>query len=162
MKHMKQGSTLFLKVALLLIGLVVLSALLGMPWLEGRNANADFMKVYFQDPFLTYVYIAMTPFFVALYQAYKLLGIIEKNNVFSQIAVDCLRNIKRCAFAVATLASFTLPYLFAFGQEDDAPGVVLLGLIAIFATLVIAVAAGVFQRMLQAAVDIKSENDLTV
>jgi hypothetical protein len=38
----------------------------------------------------------------------------------------------------------------------------MLGIIATFASIVIATAAAVFERVLQNAVDIKSENDLTV
>jgi DUF2975 family protein len=37
-----------------------------------------------------------------------------------------------------------------------------LGIFTTFASIVIATAAAVFQRLLQNAVDIKSENDLTV
>ena len=38
----------------------------------------------------------------------------------------------------------------------------LVGLVIIFASMVIAVFAAVLQRLLQEAIDIKSENDLTV
>ena len=45
---------------------------------------------------------------------------------------------------------------------DDAPGVILIGLILIFASMVIAVFAAVLQKLLKEAIDIKSENDLIV
>ena len=47
-------------------------------------------------------------------------------------------------------------------ELDDAPGVVIVGMISIFAPMVIAVFAAVLQRLLQEAITIKSENDLTV
>lgn len=60
-------------------------------------------------------------------------------------------------------------YIFVLAQNGDAPGVIVIGLVVIFASIVIATAAGVFQKLLQNAVDmskallrIKSENDLTV
>lgn len=159
---MKRSSTLFLKVVLTLIGLIVLTVLIVFPHFEGRNANADFWQIYFNDPFLTYIYLAMLPFFVALYQAYKLLGHIEKNKVFSPVAVSTLRNIKYCAFTLAGLTSATIPYIIFLGEKDDAPGVVVVWSFGIFCTVAVGVAAGVFQQLLQKAVEMKSENDLTV
>jgi hypothetical protein len=47
-------------------------------------------------------------------------------------------------------------------EVDDAPGLILVGMVPIFTSLVIAVFAAVLQRLLQEAIDIKSENDLTV
>jgi hypothetical protein len=55
-----------------------------------------------------------------------------------------------------------MPLMIYAAQRDDAPGVVLLGLVFIFATLVVGVFAAVLERLLQNAIDIKSENDLTV
>ena len=55
-----------------------------------------------------------------------------------------------------------LPIILMVGQEDDAPGVVLIGLICIMAPLVTGVFAAVLQRLLQSAIELKSENDLTV
>ncbi|MBU0905405.1 MAG: DUF2975 domain-containing protein, partial [Firmicutes bacterium] len=43
-----------------------------------------------------------------------------------------------------------------------APGLGLVGMVMIFAPLVIAVFAAVLQRLLQEAIEIKSENDLMV
>ena len=54
------------------------------------------------------------------------------------------------------------PYIFRAADLEDAPGVVLIGLIFTFAPLIIATFASIFQKMLQNAIDIKSENDLTV
>ena len=55
-----------------------------------------------------------------------------------------------------------MPYVFYVADQDDAPGVVAIGLVIIGASFVIATAAAVFQKLVQNAVDIKSENDLTV
>jgi len=47
-------------------------------------------------------------------------------------------------------------------ESDDRAGGVFRGLVITFGSVVIATAAAVFQRILQSAVDMKSENDLTV
>jgi hypothetical protein len=49
-----------------------------------------------------------------------------------------------------------------FGDKDDRPPAVAMGIFTTFASIVIATAAAVFERILQNAADIKSENDLTV
>ncbi|MED4598856.1 DUF2975 domain-containing protein, partial [Bacillus subtilis] len=41
-------------------------------------------------------------------------------------------------------------------------GIIVIGLVIIFASMVIAVFAAVLQKLLKEAIDIKSENDLTV
>lgn len=160
---MNQSSTVFLKFVLVLIAAIVLAFLLWFPTVEGRNVNADLFTIYFKDPFLAYVYLSSVPFFGALYQAFKLLGYIEKNKAFTQISVNALRNINYCATAIVCFVGALMPYMFFFTPRDeDNPGVVLIGFVIIFAAFVIATAAAVFQRLLQNAVDIKSENDLTV
>ena len=46
--------------------------------------------------------------------------------------------------------------------DDDPAGFIAVSIVATFISVVIATAAAVFERTLQSAVDIKSENDLTV
>jgi hypothetical protein len=161
---MKKSSTIFLQGVILLIGIGVLGLMLWEPHLEGRNANATLFEIYFKDPFLAYVYTASIAFFVALYQAFKLLGYIGQNKVFSQAAVNALRTIKYCALitAGAIVAADAFLMIASRSTHEDAAGAVALGIIATFASIVIATAAAVFEKLLQNAVDIKSENDLTV
>jgi Protein of unknown function (DUF2975) len=160
---MKRSSTIFLQIVIVLIGIGALAFLLWEPHIEGRNAHATNFEIYFKDPFLVYAYIASIAFFVALYQAFMLLGYIEQNKVFSLNSVRALRTIKNCALAIV---GFVVPgeaYLFiAVRGKDDIAGGVAMGLVIIFVSVVIATAAAVFERLLQNAVDIKSENDLTV
>ena len=165
---MKKSSTIFLQVVIVLIGIGALALLLWEPHLEGVNANAGFFEVYL-DPFIAYIYLASIPFFVAVYQAFKVLGYVGKNMTFSQAAVRALRKIKYCAFITAGAIIATDVFLLVharlypeIGAVDGPEGAVMLGLIATFISVVIGTAAAVFEKTLQNAVDIKSENDLTV
>ena len=74
----------FLRIVILLIGIGAFAFLLWEPHIEGRNAHATLFEIYFKDPFLAYAYVASIPFFVALYQAFKVLGYAGQNRVFSQ------------------------------------------------------------------------------
>jgi hypothetical protein len=102
------------------------------------------------------------PFFFALYQALKLLSYIDKNKAFSQISVKALVNIKYCAITIGIIYAVLIPLVFPIADADDAPGLMGFPVIFIFASSVVGVFAAVLQRLLQDAIDIKSENDLTV
>lgn len=159
----KQVPTTFLQAVIVLMGTGVLAFLLWEPQLEGVNANATLFETYFDDPFLAYAYVGSTPFFVALYQAFILLRYIERNQVFTPMAVRALRAIKYSGLALATFVVVGAAYIIVMnnGQDDYAGFAAMCGVIT-FASIVVATAAAVFEKMLQAAVDLKSENDLTV
>ena len=54
-------------------------------------------------------------------------------------------------------------YFFVIQRgKDDIAGGVMMGVFMIFVSVVVATAAAVFERTLQSAVELKSENDLTV
>jgi ABC-type tungstate transport system substrate-binding protein len=52
--------------------------------------------------------------------------------------------------------------LYPIADADDAPGLIIIGAAIACAPVVIAVFAAVLERLLQSAIDLKSENDLTV
>jgi len=160
---MKKGSILFLRILITLIGLGVLALLLRFPMTEGRAANLDLFSIYW-DPFIAYGYLGSIPFFVALYQVFKLLGYIGQNNFFSQASIKTLRIMKYCAIltGVFFVIGILLLITFAGGEGEDVAGPVALGIYATFAVIIATTVLAILQRLLQNAVDIKSENDLTV
>jgi len=160
---MKRGPTIFLQIVIVLFGIGLLAALLWEPQVEGRNVHATQFEIYFKDPFLAYIYLAFIPFFVGLYQVFKMLGYVRKEEIFSQRSVQALRILKYCAITTALFIVGAEAYIFVFVRgTDDVAGGVMMGAFIIFVSAVIGTAAAVFERILQNAVDIKAENDLTV
>ncbi|WP_043930579.1 DUF2975 domain-containing protein [Bacillus sp. EB01] len=158
---MKRGSTLFLRLALFLIGTPVLAfGSFGLYWLMRNPANPEYAHILY--PIVIGMYVSAIPFFTALYQAFKLLGFIDKNKAFSDLSVHALRKIKISAMVFSGIYVVILPFVFMVAELDDAPGLVIVGMVPVFAGLVIAVFAAVLHRLLKEAIDIKSENDLTV
>ncbi len=154
---MKRGSTILLRAAVTIIGLAVLAlCVITLPILITEPGVGGYR------PILIGLYVPAIPFYFALYQAFKLLSYIDKNTAFSELSVKSLKNIKYCGNIISLIFVAGMPYLFHMAQKDDAPGVVVLGLVIIFASSVISIFAVVLQRLLQNAIDIKSENDLTV
>jgi len=147
---MKRGSTIFLQVVIVLIGIGVLAALLWEPQVEGRNVHATQFEIYFKDPFLAYIYLAFVPVFVGLYQAFKIAGYARRNEIFSQRSVRALRIIKYCALTTATFILGAEAYSFIFMRgKDDIAGGVMMGAFIIFVSAITATAAAVFGRRLQ-------------
>ena len=151
--------TIFLQAVIVLIGIGALAFMLWEPHIEGRNAHATLFEIYFKDPFLAYAYLASIPFFVALYQAFKVLGYIGQKKAFSQATVKALRTIKSCALAITGFVALGELFIM-LGNSDDRAGGVFIGILIIFSSVVVATAATMFERTLQDAVDTKYENDL--
>lgn len=137
----------------MLIGIVVLTLMLWEPHLEGRNVHATLFEIYFKDPFLAYAYIASTPFFAALYQAFTLIGYIGQYKLFSPDSVRALRIIKYCGTALVVLIIAPVAYLFIVRPGDDIAGGVAIGLFLLLISAAIAAAAAAFERRLQSAAD---------
>lgn len=158
---MKRGSTAFLQVVTVFVGVAAIALLLWEPRVEGVNAHRTAFEMYFKDPFLAYVYVGSIPFFVALYQGFRVLGYAGQNRVFSEAAVRALRVIKFCAIAIIGFVVGAEVFIMMH-ESDDRAGGVFMGVLITFCSVVIATAAATFERILQTAVDMKSENDLTV
>lgn len=154
---MKQVSTLFLRAVVAFLGLAVLALCVFLLPLGIMNDETEGYRY-----ILLGLYVPAVPFFVALFQTFKLLYYIDHNEAFSDLSVSALKNIKYCAITISALFAAAMPYIFVVADRDDAPGVVLLGAVVLFASVVIAVFATVLQRLLADALALKSENDLTV
>ncbi|AJG74450.1 DUF2975 domain-containing protein [Bacillus cereus] len=160
---MKQGSTLFLKTAVILMGIPVLAMCIFLVPNIGNFAAELYPEMaYIKYLVFINLYATAIPYYFALYQTFKLLNYIDKNNAFSELSVKALKNIKYNALAISVLYVLGMPLFYLVAERDDAPGIIVIGMIIIFASMVIAVFAAVLQRLLKDAIDIKSENDLTV
>lgn len=154
---MKQGSTLFLKSVIFLIGIAVLGfCIFGLPRVIGTISWGGY------DPILIGMYITAVPFFIGIFQTLKLLNYIDQNKAFSDLSIKALKYIKYCAYIICVFYAIEMPYIFYVAEQDDAPGVVVIGLVFTFAPLIVGVFAAVLQKLLENAIKIQSENDLTV
>ncbi len=163
MKFIKQVSTNFLRLVILLLAVIVLAlCIFALPSMW-RGGSAEFPMA--SNAILMIViglYITAVPFFVALWQAIKLLGYIDKNTAFSDLSVQALKNIKYCSMLISVVYVAFVPLLFPIADADDAPGLIIMGAVIACAPITVAVFAAVLQKLLQSVIEIKSENDLTV
>lgn len=158
---MKQRTTTILKAAVIVIGLIILVlSVFMLPWLAREIALQNPEYAYLRYPILLGIYATEIPFYYALYQALKLLQVIELGEAFSVISVRALSLIKNCSLMIS--GSYIAGLFFTITQNANHPSIMLVALGIIFASFVIAVFAGLLQEILHNALVIKTENDLTV
>jgi hypothetical protein len=145
---MKKASTIFLQIIVVLTGIAVFAFLLLEPQFEGRNVNATLFEIYFNDVFLMCAYAISSAFFIALYQAFKLLGYVRQNNIVSQDSVRALRTIKYCALFLASCLVCAEAHLLIVRPGDDIAGGVAMSLFIIIASAITAATADMFEGLL--------------
>ena len=157
---MKRGSTNFLRATVMALGLAALGiCALVLPAIYNHwYPDTPYLRL----PAFAILSATVVPFFMALYQTLKLLAYIDKNIAFSELSVNALGKIKYCALVFSGLYVLFLPINYYITQRVDAPGLMVIGLTMTLGPVVIAVFSAVLQKLLRSAIDIKSENDLTV
>lgn len=163
---MKKGSTLLLKAAVILMGAPVAILAIVLFLQSGTLAITEALNGatlgYVVLGILILMYLSMIPYYAALVQTYKLLTYIDLNQAFSDLSVAALKKIKRFAFMIAGIYVAMSPLVFVVAQWDDAPGLVIVGMLPAFAAFTIGIFAAVLQRLLKEAIEMKLENELTV
>lgn len=161
---LQKSSIVFLQAIVMLFGLVSFVFLLWEPHLEGRNENATLFQIYFNDPFLVCAYLGSIAFFVVLYSVFRLLGYIAQREIFTSHSINALKRIRVSSIILACFAIGFEFYIFTVSRriEEDIAGGVMMGLVLIFSSVITAAVANMFQKVLQRAVDIKTESDLTI
>ena len=123
---MKRSSTAILRCAVVLAGIAMLVLCGVIAWIAFIEDKPD--PHHMEYIWLIGTYAAAIPYFIALYQAMKLLRYIDDNRAFSELSVKALTMIIRCALAVFMINTIGgLPFLYAVVRLDpDTPGFVLM------------------------------------
>ncbi|MGV3464933.1 MAG: DUF2975 domain-containing protein [Heyndrickxia sp.] len=158
---MKRGTTTGLKAAIIIVGVFVLMVcIFGLPKLADYSVELNPEYAHLKFPVLLGLYATAVPFFLALYHGIKLLTFIERELVFSDLTTISLKQVKYCALTIICL--YIIGMVFLLTQNALHPGIALMGIIICFATIIVSLFATLLQMLLQSAIDIKTENDLTV
>lgn len=159
---MRLKSTLFLKLAVILIGIPILAlGIFGLLDLYKYPLNPTNHELILY-PITIGMYLTGIPFYFALYQGFKLLSYIDKSIAFSELSVKALKIIKYCAISISIFYIAIFPLCIFYNQKNDFPGLVIMAIVSSLTTAVIAIFAAVLQNLLKEAIHIKLENDLTV
>lgn len=160
---MEKKSTWFLRGVLAVMTFVLIAlCIFAFPGMS-KGIGEEFPALaIFRTPLLLGLYAASIPFFVAIYQAFLLLGYIDKNVAFSTLSVMALRRIKYCGVTMSGILMLFMPAMFVIAEADDAPGLIIISFLFFCIPIIVSVFAAVLEKLLRNAIEIKSENDLVV
>lgn len=160
---MERVSTFFLRGAVAAIAAVTLAfCIFALPALWMGAAGEFGVAARAVYGVVIAMYAAATPFWIGLYQAWRLLGFIDKRTAFSRASTKALQTVTYCAAIISVIFAVSLPMFYVWAQHTDAPGLIVIGMFFVGASLTVAVFATVLGRLFLEAAHIKSENDLTV
>lgn len=161
---LKHSSTLFLKTTLITMCAVALAILIfALP-----NIYSEMLRVYPNSSFTSRAIIASLytfaiPFYFVMFHAWKLLALIDKNKSFSKDALKSLITIKWASLmACIILMTGFVPFLYPLAQLQDAPGLLVIGFAFACVPLVVSVFAAILEKLFHNAMELKSENELTI
>lgn len=113
-------------------------------------------------PLIAIFLLNILPVIIAGFQLFTLLGYIDKKKAFSKLSIQAVKKIKYAMLTMTGLYALVMPAVYLVADKDDAPGLVLIGMLFVCAPLSVAIFASVVQGLFQNAIDLKTENDLTV
>lgn len=143
---MKRRLSHLLQILIVSVGLGTLLFLLIAPHFEGRNANASLLDIYFKDPFLAFVYAASVPFFIILYNIYKILP----NSVTDPTlpSMRALHTIQKCSAVSMVFTLIGATWLLR-SESDDRPPIIMIGTVFVLIFFSVYVAAGKIRSRLR-------------
>jgi len=142
---MKRILARLFQVAVLLVGLAALVFLLWEPHLEGRNAHSTTFQVYFNDPFLAFVYLGSIAFFAAVWQVFRLLGHFASHGAFPASAPKTFRFVRNCALVLVGFVAIGEVVIWLH-ESDDRAGGVMMGLVIGIGCIAVALTASKFEK----------------
>jgi hypothetical protein len=159
--NIKRDSTTFLKVIIFLVGIAVLAVCIFLLPEAARRDAIERPGDYSLYPLLVCAYGICITFSVALYQVFKLLTYIEKNNAFSELSLQSLKVIKKCAFTAIFFILLAIVYLRVRAQftGDDAAGPISISLMGVLATSVVIAFVNVLQKPIKNVLDSQPKNN---
>ncbi len=160
---MKHVSTHFLRLAIVGLGmLVLLFCIVVIPSIY-ENWGKVFPELFaLRYALVGGMLITAIAFYTALFQGLLLLRLIDRQKAFSQKSVKALRTIKYCGAVIGSIYLLAMPAIYMVAEADDAPGLLVIGMAFAAAPITAAVFTALMQKLIQTAVDLKTENDLTV
>lgn len=101
-------------------------------------------------------------FIYILFQTFKLILNIDRNEAFSESTIKCLKNIRNSGYVMTGIYVLLMPIIYLIAEFDDAPGLILFGAFFVFVAAVIVAFADVLNKLFANALAYKKENDLTI
>lgn len=156
-----KAKTTFLK--FILAGLVAfilfLSFLLTMGLLFSINEHSVFPEQVLASISL---YLSAIASLLIIYYMYRMLGLVDNNTAFSAMSLVYVHAIFRLALMEFIVLTGTLPFVYFIADNDDAPGVMVIGLGMLIIPLAVATFVSIIEKLLKNAIELKLDSELTI
>ena len=140
--------------AIILLGLIALTGvIIGLPWVMPiLFKDSTFYSIVNHNAILVLLYVTGIPTWIILWMTKRLAKNIIKREPFSESSVFSLKSISLCALAIFICYLFTCLFISAT-----------LGIIGItLGAFMISLISAIIYRLVQVAVEIQKENELTI
>lgn len=155
--------TLFLKMALIAIGIIVLFfCALVFPNVLIKVSYTYPKIVLTRYLFTGCLYLSAILFYIAEGYAYRILQLIDRDNVFSGQALHAIKQIKYAVGGMGVCYLLFLPMIYWVADVEDAPGMIIIMTVIAMIPFVVAVFAAILEKLLQKATQLKVESQYTV
>lgn len=157
----KNNYVKFLRAVLVILGVGILGfAVFYLPYFAELAAAYYEDLAFLKTPILIFVYISAVPFYIALFQGYKICNTIVNNNPFSTGNLKSFKIASFSALAVSVMY-FAGTGVFAILKVERPILYIVFVLIGVCA-LVFTLLCEVLNQLLSKAIELREENDLTV
>lgn len=112
--------------------------------------------------FVSVIYFALLLGIIIAYFLLRLLKQIEENQAFSNQSLDILKKIERTILIIGFTFLGLLPKFLKVADLDDAPGLMLVGIAVVFIPFAVYTLTSVLKNLLEHAILLKTDHDLTV
>lgn len=129
-------ATYFLQFLKGLFGIGILAFLIWEPQVEGRNVGKVWYEIYFQDPFLAFVYAGSIPCFIGIFRGIKFLGRVRSGTALGAQGERDMKVIRQMALLTMGLA-FIGQGILLLNNSDDRAGGMAMGMFIQFSALVV-------------------------
>lgn len=156
-------ATIFLRAAIIVLGTGVLAVCVYVLPSLWSDVSTEYPKyAYAVYAVFIAMFVAAVPFFVGLYGAWRLLSHIDKGMAFTKASTRSVKQIAYAAGIISLVYVVSLPFFYVWADNDDAPGLVVIGMVLTGVPMVIAVFGVLLYRLMSEATELKTENELTV
>lgn len=139
---------------------IAMTCLFWLPDIAERSAQVYPHVAFLKSPVYWWMIITTIPFYLALYQTNALLNLIRQKEAFTSRSTKLLGSIARCGFIIAVSYALLGAILVIF--QVFHVGVALAMGFLILTSLTISFFAKLLKTLLEEALRIKNENDLTI
>lgn len=150
-----------LKLTLALIGILITAvALILMPYLASTMARSLKSFSFLRLPGLALIYLSLAPFYISLFQGWKLVDLVYGQEIFTHRAIGSLNIIRRCTFLIFVL--YFLAFCFLLVLRVPMTSAYLTIMILALAALAFSLSLSILIRLVKIAKGYKDENELTI